>query len=239
VKVYQQSQRERRQWYVDACDALQMLCVPEGGGDMFQNLGMVADGFHAIEHALPTSPLYQDVITWMAGGHTATSAGTAYSPTLLVAYGGLMGENWFYQYMNPIDDARLRRHFPPRLLDAQGWRRDILAQDTRWNFMNVAADAAKIQRAGGMVTLGAHGQLQGLGVHWELWGLAGPGAMTPMEALRAATISGATYLGLDKQLGTVEKGKLADLVVLDADPRADIHNSAKIAFTVKNGAVWK
>ena len=63
VKVYQQSQRERRQWYVDACDALQMLCVPEGGGDMFQNLGMVADGFHAIEHALPTSPLYQDVIT--------------------------------------------------------------------------------------------------------------------------------------------------------------------------------
>lgn len=239
VKVYQQSQRERRQWYVEACDALQMLCVPEGGGDLFQNLGMVADGFHAIEHALPNSPLYQDVVSWMAGGKTGSSAGTAYSPTLLVAYGGLMGENWFYQYMNPIDDARLRRHFPPRLLDAQGWRRDILAQDTRWNFMNVATDAAHILRNGGLVTLGAHGQLQGLGVHWELWGLASPGAMTPMEALRAGTIGGATYLGLDKQLGTVEAGKLADLVVLDADPRQDIHNSVKIAFTVKNGEMWK
>ncbi len=239
VKVYQQSQRERRQWYVQACNELKILCVPEGGGDLFQNLGMVQDGFHAIEHSLPNSPVYADVVRWMAGGRTPTSAGTAWTPTLLVAYGGLMGENWFYQYMNPLDDARLLRHHPRRLLDAQSWRRDILAQDAEWNFQVAAKDAANVARAGGLVTLGAHGQLQGLGVHWELWALAGPGAMTPLEALRAATIGGATYLGLEEQLGSVEVGKLADLVVLDADPRADVRNTAKIAFVVKNGVVWE
>ncbi|MEC7949238.1 MAG: amidohydrolase family protein [Myxococcota bacterium] len=239
VKVYQQSRRDQRQWYVAACNELGVLCVAEGGGDIWMTLGMVADGFQAIEHALPIAPLYSDVKQWMAASRSEDSWGSAYTPTLLVAYGGMSGENFFYQHHNPIRSERLLRNHPRRALDRKAWRWKMHAQDGDWNHQQTARDAAEMARDGVLVTLGAHGQLQGLGVHWELWALGGPGAMTPAEALRAGTIEGARYLGLEDQLGTVEAGKLADLVVLDADPRMDLHRTTDIAFTVKNGTIYE
>ena len=239
VKVYQQSQRVRRQWYVQACFEEEMLCVPEGGGDLWMNMTMAADGFHAVEHALPNAPLYADIRGFYAGSAPEGVLGTAYTPTLLVAYGGLSGEHFFYQHHNPANDERLLRHYPRRDLDARARRPRLMAPDDDWNHQQVARDAAQMAREGVMVTLGAHGQLQGLGVHWELWGLAGPGAMTPHEALRAATIQGARYIGYEADLGSVEEGKLADLVVLDADPLADIHNSTAIHLVIKNGEIFR
>ena len=88
------------------------------------------------------------------------------------------------------------------------------------------------------MTLGGHGQLQGLGAHWELWALAGPGAMSPHEALRAATLDGAKYLGMDADLGSIEVGKLADFVVLERDPLAEIENSDSIRQVVKGGVLY-
>lgn len=237
VKIYQQSRRDQRQWYVDACNALEMLCVAEGGGDLWMNLGMVADGFQAIEHALPIAPLYDDVVQWMAASHTDDTVGSAYTQTLLVAYGGLAGENFYYQHHNPLEDQRLLRNFPRRVLDQRAWRPKMMATDADWNFQQVARDAAKMARKGTLVTLGAHGQLQGLGVHWELWSLASEGAMTPEEAWVAGTRQGAVYLGLGDALGTVTPGKFADLILLTADPREDIHNSTEIELVIHNGVV--
>jgi len=235
VKVYQQSRRDERQWYVDACNSQQMLCVAEGGGDLWMNLSMVADGFQAIEHALPNSPLYSDVHQFMAASATESSAGTAYSPTLLVAYGGLSGELYFYQHDGAYNNERLLRHWDRRDLDAKTRRGGTSAPDDDWNHQSVARDSAKMATDGVLVTLGAHGQLQGLGVHWELWALAGPGAMKPMDALRAGTIDGARYLGLESSLGSIQAGKLADLVILNSDPREDIRNSVDIHTVIKNG----
>ena len=245
AKIYQQGQRERRQWYAQACREEKMLCISEGGGDLWQNLTMYADGFQGVEHTMPGPGIYADVRAFVAGSHSPGSWGTANSPTLLVSYNSIMGENWFYQHMNPLDDARLLRHYPRRELDARAWRPFVMAQDGDWAFQQTARDVAAMQDAGALITLGAHGQLQGLGVHWELWAMAGAtgpgggGAMEPLEALRAATLDGARYLGLEDQLGSLRAGKLADLVVLEADPLVDIHNSARIAFTVKNGEIWR
>ena len=237
VKVYQQSRRDQRQWYVEACNANQILCVAEGGGDLWMNLAMVSDGFHAIEHALPNAPVYNDVQQFMAASRTDDSAGTAYSPTLLVAYGGLSGELYYFDKAGAFDDPRLLRHWDRRDLDAKTYRRGTTTQDEDWNHQQVARDAAVMAKNGVLVTMGAHGQLQGLGVHWELWALGGPGAMSPMAALRAGTIDGARYMGLDTVLGSIAPGKLADLIVLNADPRDDLKNTTDIHLVIKNGQV--
>ena len=64
------------------------------------------------------------------------------------------------------------------------------------------------------------------------------GGMTPLQAIRCATINGASYLGMDKEIGSLETGKLADLIVLTANPLEDIHNSEKIKQVMVNGRLY-
>lgn len=101
----------------------------------------------------------------------------------------------------------------------------------------VAEQAMKIVDAGGQVGIGAHGQLQGLGYHWELWSVASGGSN--YNALRSATLMGAQMIGLDQDLGSLTAGKLADLVVLNSNPLDDIRNSADIEYVMKGGALYE
>jgi len=232
IKVYQQPRRAQRLWFAEAARKHHMLLTAEGAGELATDLTMVLDGYTAFEHSLPVA-LGDDAVRLVAG------SGTFYTPTLLVSYGGPWGELYYWQTRNPHDDAKLNRFVPHFLLDAWGRRHPWIAPD-EYHFPTVATGAARIARAGGKVSLGAHGQLQGLGAHWELWAMAGENgdAMTPLEALRAATLAGAEKIGLAPDLGSIEAGKLADLVVLDADPLADIHNTEKIRWVVKNGVLY-
>ena len=237
IKVYQQPRRTQRIWLAEACRELHMLLTAEGAGELDTDLTMVTDGFTAWEHALPVE-IDHDAVEFIA------QSKTFYTPTLLVAYGGPWGELYYWQTANPHDDAKLNRFVPHESLDRMARRHPWIWPAEYW-FPMVAHGAAEVLRAGGNVSLGAHGQLQGLGPHWELWAMAGEGAaqshfaMTPMEALRASTLLAADKLGFAPDLGSIEVGKLADFVVLDANPLDDIHNTVKIHWVAKNGELWE
>ncbi|HEV8699665.1 MAG TPA: amidohydrolase family protein [Candidatus Polarisedimenticolia bacterium] len=230
LKVYQQPRREQRIWFIEAARQEGIGATMEGAGELHTDLTNILDGYTGLEHSLPVH-LYKDVVTLVA------RSGTNYTPTLLVSYGGPTAEAYWYQHANPHDDERLRRFTPHEMLDGLG-RRRIWYPEEDFHFPTVASGAARIARAGGRVALGAHGQLQGLGAHWEMWGFTIGNAMTPMEALRTATWSGAEALGFGKDLGSLEAGKLADLVVIDGDPLADIRQSQKVPFTMKDGVLY-
>lgn len=204
--------------------------VIEGGGDFPANMGMLMDGHSGIEHSLSVGQIYKDVI----GLFATTRAG--YTGTLLVAYGGQEGEKYFFQRDDVWKNDKLQSFFPPRQIDARA-RRRIMSADDDYNHMLVAAGQRKIAEAGGLVTLGAHGQLQGLGAHWELWAIAS-GGMDAHDALSVATINGAEYLGMADHLGSLEVGKLADSIVLDDNPLTDVRHSESVRMTIINGVVY-
>ena len=230
VKSYNQQRRDARQMIVRAARDLQMLVVPEGGSLLYFNETMVLDGHTGVEHSLPVPRLYKDVVQLFA------KSKVGYTPTLIVGYGGLNGEYYWYQHTNVWENERLLAFTPRGVVDARS-RRRLMAPDNDFNHVLIAKGAKQIADGGGSVQLGAHGQLQGLGAHWELWMLQ-QGGMSNLEALRAATIDGARYLGLDADIGSLEKGKLADLIVLDRNPLENIRNSESIALVVLNGRVY-
>ncbi len=164
-------------------------------------------------------------------------AGTVYTPTLIVAYGGPDYEKWFHTNESLHNDAKLRRFTPHVDVDAIS-RRQPWNHDDEYIVDRHAAVAARIVAAGGKVGVGGHGQRQGLGTHWEVWSMAS-GGMPPHDVLRTATLFGAQAIGLGNELGSLEPGKLADILVLDADPLENIRNTAALRYVIKDGQLFE
>jgi len=180
VKSYNQPRREQRQQILKAARELNMHVYPEGGSTLQHNLNMVADGHNGIEHSIPVSPLYKDVLTLYG------ESGVSYTPTLIVSYGGLWGENYWYSKMNVFEHVRLQSFMPQQMLDQK--RRRMKIEENDWNHIENAKAAKALSDAGVKVNNGAHGQIQGMGVHWEMWMMV-QGGMSPMAALKASSIS--------------------------------------------------
>ncbi|MET3114077.1 imidazolonepropionase-like amidohydrolase/Tol biopolymer transport system component [Pedobacter sp. CG_S7] len=230
VKSYNQPRREQRQQILEAARLLKMEVVPEGGSTFSTNMNMIADGHTGIEHSIPVAPVYKDVTSFW------NNTKVAYTPTLIVSYGSQWGENFWYDRTNVWENERLMA-FTPRAIIDQRARRRTTAEYGDYGHIEVSKAVKHIADGGTKVNLGAHGQIQGLGAHWELWMLV-QGGMTPLQAIKCATINGAAYLGMEKEIGSLEKGKLADLVVIDANPLEDIRNSEKIKFVMINGRLY-
>ncbi len=204
--------------------------VPEGGSLFQHNMTTVIDDHATIEHAIPLARLYDDVHQlWRR-------TGVAYNPTLVVAYGGGHGENYWYQESEVWKHPILTQYGPRGILDARA-RRPVTLPENEWNHISVAREATRLSEQGVSVLIGAHGQREGPAAHWELWSLA-QGGMAPIEVIRAGTLNGARALGLDRDLGSLEVGKLADMVVLDQNPLENIRDTTAIAYTIANGRVF-
>jgi imidazolonepropionase-like amidohydrolase/Tol biopolymer transport system component len=232
VKSYNQPRRDQRQMVIEAARQLGMEVVPEGGSLFEMNMTMIADGHTTIEHSLPVQNIYDDVLQYWKG------SGTAWTPTLVVAYGGPFGENYWYQHSNVWAEPILAKWTPRPLIDARS-RRPVMNPPEEDNVISVAKQAKQVSDLGIPLSIGAHGQREGLGAHWDMW-MFSIGGMSNFEALKTGTINPARALGLDKDLGSIEPGKLADLVVLGEDiarvPVQDLRH-LPVAMTVVEGRV--
>ncbi|MDT8369822.1 MAG: amidohydrolase family protein [Longimicrobiales bacterium] len=231
LKMYVSAPRQGRQWIVMAAREMGLMPTTEGSLNIRQNLTETLDGYSGLEHTLPIFPIHDDVL------HLFVAQQRTYTPTLLVSYGGPWAENWFYENSNPHDDAKLRRFVPHGVIDAATLRRGQWFHESQYAFRRHAEFVRDLVEAGGKAGVGSHGQLQGLGYHWELWAMASAG-LDPLSALEVATLHGAQALGLDGDLGSIEPGKLADLVILEADPREDLRNTARISAVMMNGRLY-
>ena len=230
VKSYNQPRRDQRQQVLAGAREVGIMVVPEGGSLFQHNMTMVVDGHTTVEHTIPVPNIYEDVSSlWPPGG-------VGYTPTLIVAYGGLFGENYWYQKTNVWEHPRLSKFVPAFILDPRS-RRRTMAPDDEFNHQSLARATASLQKDGVLVNTGAHGQREGLGLHWEIWMLA-EGGLSPHEALRCATANPAKTLGLDRDIGTLQAGKLADLIVVEGNPLQDIRQSDKVVWTMVNGRLY-
>ncbi|SDA87423.1 Imidazolonepropionase [Algoriphagus alkaliphilus] len=235
IKMYLVGNRQHRQWVIMAAKEQKLMPTTEGGLDYKLNMTQLFDGYPGHEHSIPVYPLYSDVT------RTIAESKMAYTPTLLVSYGGPWAENFYYTTESPLHDPKLNRFTPFNEINSKARRRvgglgGWFAPEDHV-FEKHARGVNSIVKQGGLAGIGSHGQLQGLGYHWELWSVAS-GDMSNLDAMRVATILGAESLGLDKELGSIEAGKLADLVIMDKNPLENIRNTNTITHVVKNGRVY-
>ncbi len=228
IKEYMQPRRDQRQWVTEAARERGLRVTAEGG-DLEYNLGMIMDGHTGWEHPMSYTPLYSDVAKFFG------QAEAVYSPTFMVGGPGAWNEEYFYQTYEIWKDPKMRRWLPWRML-VPSTRRRMLRPETDYSFPLMARGLGDIIEEGGWGAIGAHGQLHGLGSHYEVWmAAAGTDAHTGIEI---GTIHGAHFLGLEHELGSLAEGKVADFLVLGSNPLDDIRNTADIVYVIKDGIVY-
>ncbi len=228
IKQYMQPRREQRQWVSHAARKRGVMVTAEGG-DLNYNLGMIMDGQTAWEHPMSYVPIYSDVARFFG------RANAVYSPTFVVAGPGPWNIDFFFAEQDLWQDSKQQRWMPWRMLTHL--RRRPLRPKSDYSFPLLAQGLADIIAEGGYGSIGSHGEHHGLAAQWEVWMAAS--ALGPLGALEVASRHGAHFLGAEQDLGTLEVGKLADLIVLGANPLEDIRRTLDMRYVMKGGVLYE
>lgn len=245
IKSYRQIQRKQRQMLVKAGREKGVMVDVEGESHFFNAITAVLDGNMNLQHNIPVENLYNDFIQLLA------SSNVAHTPTLIVLFGEMMGENYLYQSSRLWEDPRVDAYvqtttssYSPLAVPvgAPAYVRGmtgVQGVDELWDigFRAAARSMKMLNDAGGLVNAGSHGQVYGLAMHWELQ-LLSEGGMSNIDVLKSGTINGARTLGLDEQIGSIEEGKLADILLLDRNPLLNIRNTETVSLTMVNGRAY-
>ena len=242
IKQYFLPNRIQRQWLLQACEKAGANMTNEGGSDPLLQLAMVKDGTTGIEHNPVWGDAYDDILTVFA------KSGSYLTPTLQVSYTSRPAKSYFKYKFWRYPDAKWLRFIYPNFSNVplpegttlgrqQGWPAALGVDSLRPRFLAPTTVDARLRHLGGAVVMGSHGDDQGIGPHDELWALQA-GGLSNLEALQEATIEGARALGIQQDLGSLEPGKIGDLLVLNANPLEDIHNSRDIRFVMKDGILY-
>jgi dipeptidyl aminopeptidase/acylaminoacyl peptidase len=229
IKMYRSGNRRVRQWIAMAAREIGLQPTTEGALSMKLDMTQIMDGYAGNEHALTAVPLYQDMLDLVA------KSGVEWTATLQITNGGPEGQDYFIVRDHPADDPKLNR-FMPRFVVDMKTRTRTYRELEEYSFPRVAASTAAVQRAGGLIGIGSHGEMPGIGFQWEMQAHV-MGGMTPAEALHAGTIGSAAAIGREQEFGSIERGKFADLVILERDPLLDIRNALAIDAVVLGGRV--
>jgi len=117
-------------------------------------------------------------------------------------------------------------------------RRPAWFRKDEYAFPRLSAQVAKLAREGGLVGVGSHGQLQGLGYHWEMWMLSS-GGMTPMEVLRCATLNGSKIVGARRSSVRSNPANSRTWSSLTRARSTTFTNTNTIHWVMKNGELFE
>lgn len=217
--------------------------IPVTSHELYPAVGFNIDG---VEHVKGTSrrgfsaklsetqQSYEDVTDLLA------ASGMWFTPTTAIYLG--------YQYVvardpSVMEDPRLQQLTELRYLASISASADQIQGDQETYdqlYENVIRMVADVHRKGGLVVAGTDAPIipQGFGLHIELENYQDAG-LRPIDVLRTATINNATALNAQADLGTIEVGKLADMVIVEANPIEDIRNARKTRLVIKNGEIYE